>query len=355
MCSSGGISNLMLSRRASLRYGSRAWAGLAVVSALALVGPGAAGHAPEAHPAWPPPPAEPCIVYVRSFTGPADLGIKPPALSRFAGWLTGSGRGPSRLEKPFGLTLDEAGDLLITDTAAGMVCCLDHTGKKWLHWEQAGKTRFASPVAVARRGDTVLVADSGLGKVLALDLKGKLLFEISRELERPSGLAISGERLYITDAQRHQVVVCSLRGEVLSRFGHRGSGPGEFNYPTHVAVDAAGRLLVTDSMNCRIQVFTPSGEFQGTIGSPGDVPGTFSRPKGVAADRAGHLYVVDALFDNVQIFDGQGRLLLHWGETGSEPGQFWLPNGIAISAGNDIYVADSYNHRIQVFKYTGKQ
>jgi len=304
---------------------------------------------------WPPPPAEPCVVYVQSITCPADVGIRPPTLKRIANWITGNDRDNAPLIKPFGLALDDPGDLLLTDTGAADVCCLDRARKKWLRWEQAGKTRFVSPVAVARHRDTVYVADSGLGKVLAFDLKGKPRFEIARELERPSGLVIFGDRLFIVDAQLHQVVTCDLRGGFISKFGRRGSAPGEFNFPTHIAADAGGRLFVTDSLNCRIQVFDSTGRFQRIIGSPGDGPGHFSRPKGVALDQRGHIYVVDAIFDNVQVFDDQGRLLLNWGETGPDPGQFWLPNGIAISRDNVIYVADSYNRRIQVFRYTGKQ
>jgi sugar lactone lactonase YvrE len=349
---------MLLAPRQS-HYQLSRWGQCAVALTLSLAqGLGAQNVAkpslPEHGLAWPPPPAAPCVVYVKSISGPADLGIKPPVLSRFADWITGSGHDRSRLQKPFGLALDDAGNLLLTDMGANAVCCFDRAGKKWLRWEQAGKTRFASPVAVARHRDTVFVADSVLGKVLAFNLKGKLLFEITRELERPSGLAISRDKLYVADSQRHQVVVCTLRGEFHSKFGRRGSSPGEFNFPTHLAVDAGGRLFVTDSMNYRVQVFAPSGEFQRIIGSPGDSPGSFSRPKGVAVDPYGHIYVVDALFDNVQIFDDQSHLLLYWGETGGDPGQFWLPSGIAIGGDNDIYVADSYNRRIQVFKYTGK-
>jgi DNA-binding beta-propeller fold protein YncE len=306
-------------------------------------------------PGWPPPPAEPCVVFVQSITGPADVGVKPPALKRFANWVTGGGHDSAQLVKPFGIALDDAGNLLVTDTGANAVCCLDRARKKWLRWEQVGKIRFASPVAVARHHDTIFVADSGLGKVLAFEPNGKLLFEITRELERPSGLAISGDKLLVADSQRNQVVIYDLRGGFISSFGHRGGNPGEFNFPTHIATDARGCIYVTDSLNCRIQVFDASGQFLRVIGSPGDGPGHFSRPKGVAVDQLGHSYVVDALFDNVQIFDDQSRLLLNWGETGPDPGQFWLPNGIAISRENDIYVADSYNRRIQVFRYTGKQ
>ncbi len=335
------------------------WVCLAAMLALGLArAPGAqtaAGPSASAPaPAWPPPPADPRVVYLNSITSPADLGIKPKALTRFANWISGGGNSSSRLDKPFGLALDEAGNLLFTDTGAGSVGCLDRAGKKWLHWEQAGKIRFVSPVAVARHRETVFVADSTLGKVLAFDLKGKLRFEITRELERPAGLVIHADKLFVADSHLHQVVVCNLRGEFLSKFGRRGSAPGEFNFPTHLAAAAGGRLFVTDSMNCRVQVFAPAGQFQFAIGSPGDSPGNLSRPKGVAVDRLGHIYVVDALFDNVQIFDEQSRLLLNWGEAGSAPGQFWLPNGIAIGMDDRIYIADSYNHRIQVFKFTGK-
>jgi sugar lactone lactonase YvrE len=294
-------------------------------------------------------------VYVGAITRPSDIGAKAPALSRVASWLAGATPGPAELAKPFGLAIDAQGDILVTDTGANAVCCLDRARKKWLRWDQVGKTRFQSPVAIARHRDTIFVADSGLGKVLAFGENGKAQFEITRELERPSGLAVSGERIYVSDTQLHQVVVYDVRGVFLNKFGKRGTGEGEFNFPTHVAVDSKGLIYITDSLNCRVQVFDAEGKFQRSIGSAGDTPGHFSRPKGVATDTAGHVYIVDAMFDNVQVFDEQGQLLLNWGQNGTEPGQFWLPNAIAISRDNEIYVADSYNRRIQVFQYTGKQ
>jgi streptogramin lyase len=309
---------------------------------------------PKPAPAWPPPPDEASVVYMRDISRPADIGAKPPFFTRLADWITGVGREKGRLDKPFGLSLDDTGNLLVTDTGANAVCFLDLSGKKWIRWESAGKIRFQSPVAVARHGPAIFVADSVLGKVLAFDEKGKLQFEITRELERPTGLANLGDKLFVTDSKRHQVFVFDVSGKFISKFGRRGTGPGEFNSPTHINVDAAGRVYVTDSLNCRIQVFDANGRFQRAFGSAGDGPGHFSRPKGVDADRSGHVYVVDAVFDNVQVFDEQGRLLMNWGEAGPAPGEFWLPNAIVINRNDDIYVADSYNHRIQVFHFTGK-
>jgi len=337
-------------------HGFRGYVCLVCVAALSslsslAVQPGQTNPAP----AWPPPPAEPRVVYVRDIARPADIGARPSVLSRLANWITGAGQEKGALDKPFGLALDDAGNLVVTDTGANAVCLLDFTQKKWLRWESVGKDRFKSPVAAVRHGQTIFVADSALGKVIAFDEKGRPQFEITQELERPSGLALFADKLFIADSQRHQVVVFDVRGKFISKFGRRGGGPGEFNFPTHVNVDAAGRIYVTDSLNHRIQIFDANGQFLRAFGSAGDGPGHFSRPKGVAADRFGHVYAVDAVFDNVQVFDEQSRLLMNWGEGGQDPGQFWLPNAIVISHAGDIYVADSYNHRIQVFRYLGKE
>jgi DNA-binding beta-propeller fold protein YncE len=305
-------------------------------------------------PVWPPPPAEARLAYVGELRGPADIGAKPSVWKRVFRLVTGESAEAEDLEKPFGLATDAAGNLVVTDTDRNEVNALDLARKKWSRWHTVNGVTFASPVAVARSADTIFVADSSLGCVLAFTADGKKSLVITNELGRPVGLAVQGERLYVTDCARHQVLVCDLRGAVLFKFGQRGRGPGEFNFPTHVTVDGQGRIYVTDSLNCRVQVFDAAGKFLRAFGSPGDGPGHFARPKGVAVDSFGHAYVVDAAFNNVQIFDDQNRLLLDWGEAGAGAGQFALPNAIAIDAQNKIYVADAYNHRIQIFRYLGK-
>jgi len=304
---------------------------------------------------WPPPPDEPRVRYVQSISQPADLGSKRSGFRRFSNWLTGARQGNETLNRPFGLALDDSDDLCVTDTGANAVSYFDHKARRWYRWEQIGQIRFVSPVAIAKKGKTIFVADSGLAAVIAFNLEGKLLFQIKEGIERPSGLAIAGDRLLVADSQQHCITIFDLHGKRLTKFGKRGGGPGEFNYPTHIASGPNNRVLVTDSMNSRVQVFDANGNFQRQIGGVGDGPGHFSRPKGVAVDRSGRIYVVDALFDNVQVFDADGRLLMDFGHGGSQPGEFWLPNGIAIGSSNRIYVADSYNHRVQVFNYVGPQ
>jgi DNA-binding beta-propeller fold protein YncE len=327
-------------------------AGLAVSCVSAKHGARAAA---VPSPVWPPPPDDPRVVFIKTISGPADVGQTLSVWRRFSNWITGETGESQGLQKPFGIALDETGNLCLTDTGNGIVCYCDFARHQWRRWNAAGKIHFQSPVAVVRRNGIFYVADSELGEVLAFREDGKLAFEISKPLQRPVGLAISGDALVVADSQAHSVFVFDLQGKFRFRFGKRGIAPGEFNFPTHVGADGRGRLFVTDSLNCRVQVFSSDGKFISQIGSEGDTSGHFGRPKGVAVDTFGHIYVADAVFDNIQIFDLSGRLLLSLGESGTGPGQFGLPNGIAIGLDNQVYVTDGYNHRVQILKYIGQE
>lgn len=303
---------------------------------------------------WPRPPASPRIAYVQSISVPADLGVHPATWRKVVNFITGSDRGREAFVKPQGLAVDELGNLCVADPGARAVIYFDLQRGRLFRWEKIGEQDLVAPVSVAVRNGRIFVGDTSLGKVLAFDRHGALAFEIAEGLERPAGLAVTEDRLLVADALLHRVLVFDLQGKRLGQFGDYGTGPGEFNFPTHVAVDNEGKCYVTDSMNFRVQVFGPSGTFLRAFGGAGDSSGRFSRPKGVAVDQLAHVYVVDAMFDNVQVFDGDGRFLLNWGELGEAPGRFWLPAGAAVDSDNRIYVADAYNQRVQVFQYVGE-
>ena len=335
------------------------WRGSFILLAAGLLvscagGPRPVAPVPVSARVWPSPPDAPRIVFRRFLRGPEDIGERASFFGTIGNWLTGDHGESRRLRKPFGLALDETGNLCITDTDANLLCYCDFTRHRWTRYTGVGEYQFASPVAVARRQGVFYVADSRLGRVLAFTDARRLVFALGAPLQRPVGVALAGGRLYVLDALAQAVLVYGLDGKYQFRFGMRGTGPGEFNYPTGIADGGPGRLLVSDTLNSRVQVFDLQGKFLSQFGSNGDTSGHFARPKGVAVDAVGHIYVVDAVFDNFQIFDATGRLLLNVGESGSQPGSFALPGGIAIGADNRIYVADSFNHRVQEFQYIGE-
>lgn len=302
---------------------------------------------------WPQPPEVPRIAFNSAVEGPADLGIKPPVWRRMLGVVTGYGREMEHFVKPQSVAFDESGNLCVADPAAAMVSVLDLQNSRAVRLTRIGGLKLSSPVGIARRSGITYVADSGLATVLAFNDRGHHTLTITNGLVRPSGVAVSSNRIFIADAAMHRISVFNLAGQFIRHFGQRGEKPGDFNAPTHLALGADGRIFVTDALNFRIQIFDQDGNWLGKFGSIGDGPGHLSRPKGVALDTSGRVYVVDAIFDNVQIFDVNGRLLLHWGQSGTGPGEFWLPTGIAIDSSNRIVIADAYNSRLQFFRYIG--
>lgn len=300
---------------------------------------------------WPPTPAKSRVRYVQDIRGSQDLGVKLSWWRKAVNIVTGWDRGQELFVRPFAISMDDPGNICLIDAGTASVYYYDLAGKTSRVWSRIGKERFQNPVSVAVKGDVIYVADSGLNKVVAFRRNGKIFFELGNVFQRPAGLMISSERLYVADSKAHVVKIFSTDGKYISEFGSWGTGPGEFNYPTHLATDIEGRIYVTDSMNCRIQIFDNNAGFLSQVGSAGDSSGHFARPKGIAVDRFGYIYVLDALFDNIQIFNNEGVFLLNIGGRGEGPGEFWMPTGITIGVNGTIYITDTYNKRLQVFEY----
>ena len=59
----------------------------------------------------------------------------------------------------------------------------------------------------------------------------------------------------ICDRANHRVQVFELSGKFVTKFGSKGSGRGEFNYPVSTASLSDARIVVSDKKNHRIQIF----------------------------------------------------------------------------------------------------
>ena len=82
---------------------------------------------------------------------------------------------------------------------------------------------------------------------------------------------------------------------------------------------------MADARNHRIQRFTRDGKFLGKFGVLGNGPGQFNMPWGVAVNATGEIYVTDWRNDRVQKFTQEGDYLLEWGTSGSGAGPVQPP------------------------------
>jgi DNA-binding beta-propeller fold protein YncE len=330
---------------------------VSILAALVLVAcaPAARQEEEQAPLAWPSPPAAPRIAFVGSFSRPDDLGIRKSWLRRLADVLFG-GADPELVRPMAVVAVGET--WYVADPGAGGVHRFDRRNGDYDLLRAEDGSALLSPVGLARgAGGEVYVTDSERARVFVIrpGAASATPLPLAARLERPTGIACdpANGRLFVADTAAHRVHVFAADGALLSSFGARGAGDGEFNFPTLLWRSPDGRLLVTDTLNFRVQMFDARGRFAGKFGRLGDGSGDMPRQKGVATDSYGHIYVADALFNAVQIFDSSGRFLLSLGALGRERGEFWLPTGIFVGERDELFVADSYNRRVQIFRYVG--
>lgn len=157
-------------------------------------------------------------------------------------------------------------------------------------------------------------------------------------------------------------------GVLVSELGTFGEGPGQFIYPTDVAVLPAAddqgidRIYVCEyGGNDRVHIWKPTNnpfaerssyEFVRTFGTIGssDSPGNvqFNRPQSIEIDLARReLVIVDACNHRVGRFSFEGDLIAWIGSVGQEPGQLSYPYGLTLLPDGSALVAEFGNNRIQ--------
>ena len=247
--------------------------------------------------------------------------------------------------------------------ASPAILCFDGTsGKLLASW---GENRFLEPhgLRVDSR-DNVWVTDRGLQQIFKFSHDGKLLLTLGTErvagvdathFDKPTDIAFASDgSFYVSDGYgNNRVAKFSPDGKFLFDWGHKGQGPGEFDLPHSVAVDAQGNVYVADRSNSRIQVFDSNGKFLKVWRSP-----ELGRPWSLTVGPNDLLYVVDGGdlkptgLDRGQLLklDLSGKILAKWSRFGNYDGQIYWGHDLAVGKDGAVYVGDVY-HGMRVQKF----
>jgi DNA-binding beta-propeller fold protein YncE len=326
---------------------------------------------------WPNPPAIARVKFENILTGQQiDWAGLEPGKKPKQSWMDRlAGAQPDRqvkdvqskvgfqLIRVYGVAADSKGNIYAADQAVGAIFVFpkNDTGKLELikHGTDA-RLPMINGLAMDDN-DRLFVTDAKLHHVLVLNAKHEQEAVFGAEdLISPAGIALdtTNRFVYVVDTQQDQVLVFDADSfKLLRRIGtggkkHALTGPGDFSLPTHVAVDKEGNVFVTDTLNNRVEIFDADGQFLSEFGKAGDGPGRFARPKGIAVDGDGHIWVADEVQSRVQVFNREGQLLMYFGEQGWYPGQFQGLYGIGFDkANNRIITSEQFPGRVQVFRY----
>lgn len=311
---------------------------------------------------WPAEPEIPRYQFAGQLTGEENFVREndTKGVVAFLAWVVGlfDEDKPNVLQRPQSVVADAAERVFVTDVSRAAVFVFDKPAGELKIWEYAmGLRRFVAPIGVAlAEGGGIWVADAELQIVAHLGPDGNPQEPVGVGiLQRPTGLArdpASG-LLYVADTYAHEIKVFHPDGRLERTIGERGEAPGEFNFPTHIAV-AGGKLYVTDTMNSRVQILSLDGEGKPQVlGKRGLYYGNLVRPKGVAVDSENNIYVVESYYDNLLIYNEAGEFLMPIGGAGQGTGNFYLPAGVWVDPFNRVFVADTFNGRISIFQYLG--
>jgi len=275
---------------------------------------------------------------------------------------TAAGAGDDRAApaflKPFGMAVDDAGLIYVADIDANHVVVLDDT--------------------LTVRRTIARVEDYG-------------------PLSRPFDVAIHGDRFFLLDVGRSNLLIVDSKWNLLHRVGTDtpGNAHGQFSEPHALTVSPNGTVYVADTMNHRVEKFDRDGNYLGTIAG-GAIGGSFpiDYPAGIAAlsndrfvvseygdhpplimDSTGRMekvlqplglaygvaanadrFAVVATYNNtVDVYDHAGNRLrrLHSATDSSAPGAFNKPGGAALMADGRLLVGEWRNHRVQMFDAEG--
>jgi DNA-binding beta-propeller fold protein YncE len=222
----------------------------------------------------------------------------------------------------------------------------------------AGNGQFNQPWGIAFDGaGHIIVSENNNHRVQVLRYSdGAHILTFSSKgtgnvLLCPRGIAVDGEgNVAVFDCFNARVQVRRLSdGAHMRSIGSEGSGNGQFGKGSGgVAFDSEGNLVVADYTNHRVQVLRYSdGAHIRNIGREGTgfglFPGEFQYPTGVAFDAAGHIVVVDAADTRVQVLRySDGAHIRTIGCKGSGKSSiFSVPQGgIAIDSDGRMVVAD---------------
>lgn len=246
---------------------------------------------------------------------------------------------------------------------------------------------FPGKVLADEKSARLFIADSNHNRIVVTDLSGKLIETIGAgraglkdggfddaSFNKPQGMALDGDFLYVADTENHSIRRVDLKNKRVARiagtgnlFGFTGSGgpaletslrsPWDLSLvgrDLFIAMAGSHQIWRLDLKTGEIGPYAGSrveARIDGPLGEAG-----FAQPSGIVADGK-HLFVADSESNIIREIDFEtssvetlvGGDLFYFGDVDGRGDSVRLqhPLGIELYDG-DLLLADTYNHKIKI-------
>lgn len=295
------------------------------------------------------------------------------------------GRGTAaQFDAPRGVAMDRAGNVYVADTlnntvrkispAGEVVTLAGSPGQNGNTNGTGSSARFNEPFGVAvDEAGNVYVADASNNAIRKITAAGVVSTVAgggaagstdgtgtAARLDEPRGVAIDvNGTLYVADYDNHLIRKITAAG-VVSTLAGQADQPGNadgvgtaasFRGPHGVAVDATGVIYVADTGNRAVRRISADGAVT-TLALSGD---TLREPRGIAVDGSGTIAVADYGSHTIRSISSSGAVSTLAGSVGTagaadgtgSTARFHFPSAIAFSSSGVGYVADTDNDTIR--------
>ncbi|CAK4868622.1 unnamed protein product [Aphanomyces euteiches] len=269
-------------------------------------------------------------------------------------------------EEPGGVVADSSGNMYVADAVNNRIQKLNADTQAWSEWgKRGGQTgsslgEFDMPLGLTVDSqDNLYVADTWNSRIQKLDANTNIWSEWTTagafgEFKHPYGVTVDSKgNMYVADTGNHRILKRDAVTLTWSRWGtiddKAGTGLGEFNRPTSVAIDSDGNVYVADMKNDRIQRLEADTNTWSEW-KEADELGRFDDPMSIAIDSTGNIYVADTYNFRILKREAATNIWSEWTMPGDgavdDWGDFSIPFGVSVDSADNLYIADTGNDRI---------
>jgi DNA-binding beta-propeller fold protein YncE len=223
---------------------------------------------------------------------------------------------------------------------------------------EPGSINFAWDAAVNPANGNVYVANRESHEIEVFDANGNYVTRwgfrgtATGKFAFPQGVAFdpTNGTLLVADSGNGRIqrftILASGKGSFLTSYGTKGTSAGQFMSPTGIDVAPDGTIWVADTQNNRIQKRNPNTGNWTTYTTANGLALGFKSPWGVTVGPDGSIWVADTGRDRVVQMTDTGNLIATADKTTPGVVSMDAPFDVAFGVGGEIYVSVVWDNKI---------